>query len=58
MRAALIDEDGYVINVYIVPYLDFIPNLVLADVDGDIGDWWSGTDFIDPTDPLFPPREV
>lgn len=58
MRAAVINEQGYVTNVILVPYIDFMPNLILAEDEGNIGDWWSGTEFIRPEDPRFPPREV
>ncbi len=58
MRAAKIDENGYVLNVILVPYLDFMPGLIAAEESGAPGDWWSGTEFIRPQDPRFPPRPV
>lgn len=54
MRAAQLNEESIVINVIIVPYIDFLPNLVEAEEAGNIGDFWSGTEFIGPTDPRHP----
>lgn len=56
MRAALLDEDSYVINVMVVGSLDFMPNLVLAETAGNIGDYWDGENFIAPDDPAYPPH--
>lgn len=56
MRAAQLDEFGYVINVIIVESLDFLPRLVLAETSGNIGDYWDGDEFIGSDDPAFPPH--
>lgn len=56
IRAAVLDDYGYVTNVIIVYDLNFMPNLVEATDDGNIGDYWDGTSFIRPWDPTFPPH--
>ncbi len=56
IRAALLDDYGYVINTIIVYDLNFMPNLVEATDTGTIGDYWDGTNFIRPWDPAFPPH--
>lgn len=58
-RAAVLDEFGYVDNIIVVDNIGFLPNLVRADIPGDIGnigDYWNGTMFISPDSPDFPPH--
>lgn len=54
MRAALINERGIVVNVLEVPNLTIIPNLIIAETDGNIGDYWNGEVYIRPWDPAHP----
>lgn len=56
MRAALLDDDGYVINVVMVPSFDYMQNLVDARTAGNIGDYWNGQEFIAPDDPRYPQK--
>lgn len=51
MRAAEI-IDGKVVNILEVPSLDFLPGLVEAALQGNIGDTWDGNQFITPADPV------
>lgn len=54
MRVAQLNELSIVINVLEVPRTDFFPNCVIAEVDGDINDYWTGTVFIAPWEPGHP----
>jgi hypothetical protein len=54
MRVAQLNEQSIVINVLIVPSVTFFPNCVIAEGDGDIGDYWDGTKFIAPWEPGHP----
>lgn len=57
MRGAQIDEYGYVTNVFIVPYITFLPNLI-EDVESEaaIGDYWNGERFVHSDEPDYPPH--
>lgn len=57
MRGAQIDAYGYVTNVYIVPYITFLPNLI-EDVESVAGkgDFWTGERFIHTWDDDYPPH--
>lgn len=54
-RAALLDSFSYVINTIVVSDINVVPGLIATDT-GSIGDFWDGTDFIDPTNPAYPPH--
>lgn len=53
-RAALIDADGYVINVIVVDHYEDWPGCIPAETSGDIGSWWNGEEFISIWDPRHP----
>jgi hypothetical protein len=60
MKAAVIGENGSVLNIIEVEHLEVIPNLLNGE-GADIGDQWDGTSFIKPTPPpasRFVPKEV
>lgn len=54
MRAALIDADGYVLNVIVVDDYNAWPGCIPAETSGNPGDWWNGTEFIIIWDPRHP----
>ena len=56
IRAAILDSYNYVINTIIVEYLEDYPGAILAETSGNIGDFWTGTEFIAWYDPAWPPH--
>lgn len=57
MRAAQIDpETNIVLMVIEASNLYVLPNLILADGVGNVGDWWDSVhnEFIPPYDPRHP----
>lgn len=56
-RAAMLDQYSYVSNVIIVDDINVLPGLI-PDMEGvsAIGDYWNGSNFINPRDAAFPPH--
>ncbi len=57
MRAHII-ENGIVINTIEVESLDFMPNLLDAEIGGQIGDTWDGENFTPKAPVVEVPKEV
>lgn len=57
MRGAQLDQNGYVTNVFEVPYIGILPGLV-EDVESVAGkgDYWNGDRFVHPNEPGYPPH--
>ena len=54
MKAHVV-ENGVVVNTILVKSLDFMPNLVDAEIGGRIGDLWDGEKFTTP-EPVADPE--
>lgn len=54
MRAHLLNAESIIINTIVVDSLDFMAGLIDASHGGEIGDYWSGAEFIPLTDPRHP----
>lgn len=51
MRASIVDSQKFVTNVIEVDSLNFLPGLISG---GNMGDYWTGTEFISIYDPRHP----
>lgn len=53
-RAALIDDNSFVINTIVVDDYSDYPGCIPAEDSGDTGDWWNGAEFVNRYDPRHP----